>query len=387
MKASEAAVNVRMSNNPGSVESIDLAPLLDDVSSFLRRFIAFTSDAQPSVLSLWVAHTWAIAASRFTPYVMLHSPEKQCAKSRLIECLCLIVPRPLPVISPTAATLFRVIDRDQPTLFIDETDTCFRKGRTAANEPLRAVLNAGYERGRTVPRCTGRHGVVYQEVFCPKLLAGIGTELSDTVKDRSIPIQLVRRRPDELVERFRKVLAETVAAPLHKALKRWADSELTIEKLRLATPPIPSEFSDRRADILEPLLAIADLAGDSWPERARRGLSELFSAQPEEQTVGVMVLSAIRDVFVETGRDRLPSETIIKKLVAREDDAPWIEWWEPAVRRGNTRGPAAKLVRILEPFKINPKTIRLSNGRIVRGYYRESFDDAWGRYCPAKAAE
>ncbi len=63
-----------------------LAQTLDEVCAFLRRFMAFSSDAQPVAIALWIAHTYSIEAFDYTPYFHIQSPEKRCGKSLLLDC-------------------------------------------------------------------------------------------------------------------------------------------------------------------------------------------------------------------------------------------------------------------------------------------------------------
>ena len=93
-------------------------------------------------------------------------------------------------------------------------DTVFGKGNE--NEELRAILNAGFERGSKVRRCVGpNHDLKDFAVFCPKALAGIG-RLPDTVSDRCIPIHLIAKKKSDKIQRFRKreVNVEGLAAAL-----------------------------------------------------------------------------------------------------------------------------------------------------------------------------
>jgi len=166
---------------------IPLATILDEIHAFLRRFISFTSDTQPVVIALWVVHTWFIEAFEFTPYLHILSPTKQCGKSRLLDCLALLVRNVWRAVSMSVAALFRTIEKDQPTLLMDEVDAVFKKGNEDGNEDLRAMLNAGFERGSKVRRCVGPNFDVKDfAVFCPKALAGIG-KVPDTVSDRLHP--------------------------------------------------------------------------------------------------------------------------------------------------------------------------------------------------------
>src|SRR5207237_7722386 len=139
-----------------------------------------------------------------------------------------------------------------------------------------------------------------------------------TVSDRCIAIRLVRRSRDEAVERFRKREAEAAAAPIRAALTHWARKD-TIETLRAARPDIPTELSDRHADICEPLLAIAELAGGEWPERARNALTELCTSESEEgDSTGVRLLSDTQNIFDASGTDRLPTKELLEALIAQE---------------------------------------------------------------------
>ena len=49
-----------------------------------------------------------------------------CGKSLLLECVACLVPRPEVASSITAASIFRVIDDQRPTLLIDEADRVIR---------------------------------------------------------------------------------------------------------------------------------------------------------------------------------------------------------------------------------------------------------------------
>ena len=53
-------------------------------------------------------------------------------------------------------------------------------------------------------------------------------------------------------------------------LENWSQQHGLIEKLRASRPEIPNQLDDRKADICEPLLVIADAAGEDWPQRSAR---------------------------------------------------------------------------------------------------------------------
>jgi Protein of unknown function (DUF3631) len=353
------------------------AELLDDLAAFLRRFIAFPSKAAGDATALWVVHTHAFDASETSPYLAITSPEKQSGKTRVLDTLELLARRPWRVVTPSEAVIFRTVQDRQPALLLDETDAIFGKDALAVYEGLRAILNVGNRRGATVPRCE-MHGqvavVVDFNVYCPKALAGIG-RLPDTIADRAIPIRMQRRARGEQVERFRYRDASADAEPLRDRATAWAKTNL--DALTAARPDVPDALTDRAQDAWEPLLAIADLASRGWPARARAAAISLHGADTgTDETDGVLLLTHIRDAFADT--DRLPTAALLQTLVDR-DDGPWAEWWGKDVDDGKTKGPAARLGKLLKPYGIHPAQLWLRGGK-VRGYERAAFTEMWDRY-------
>ena len=364
----------------------NLASLFNSICAFLSRYVVFQMPEQAQVLALWVAHCWTLDAFDYTPYPYIFSPEKQCGKTRLLDCLELLTPKPWRAILPSEAVLFRKIESDKPTLLLDEVDGIFGgNGKDDRSEALRCLLNAGFEEKAQVPRCVGQgtnQEVKNFAVFCPKALAGIG-KLPDTVRDRAVPIQLVRRARDENVERFRKREAERETSVIRSDLEAWSKALGITAALRGARPSLPDALSDRQQDICEPLLAIADIAGGDWPERARAALVALCSQTDDNQSLGIKLLSDIRQVFDSAKCDKISTLELLKALVELETDGPWANWWEADLKNGNRRGPAQKLAKLLGAYKIKPDVIRLQDGSTPRGYRREDFLEAWKRYLPA----
>ncbi len=62
------------------------AEILDSVFSFIQRFVSLT-EAQSRAATLWTAHSHAVEAATFTPYLRVCSAHKQEGKSRLCEVL------------------------------------------------------------------------------------------------------------------------------------------------------------------------------------------------------------------------------------------------------------------------------------------------------------
>jgi hypothetical protein len=348
------------------------AEILDQVCALICLYVVLTGE-QRDAAALWLAHTHALDAAEVSPYLAVMSPEMRCGKTTLLKVLAKLGARPWRVISPSEAVVYRKVARDQPTLLLDEIETIFRRGDKT--EPLRALLNAGNERGTVVPRCAGANHDQLEEfpIFCAKAFAGIGIDkLPGTVRDRSIPILLNRAAPDEPVQDLRRRELAEKTRPVHDLLKRWAASNL--DALEAARPAMPEQLDARAADGWEPLLAIADLAGEAWPERARAAAIALSAAAgKEDESIGVRLLGDIEQIFEHTGSTKIASSELVRQLAA-DEEAPW----------GDLRGrplDVRDLARRLKPYGIRPKKLQLQD-TTLQGYERSQFHDAWRRYLP-----
>ena len=355
--------------NPGN---IDLAALLCNIATFLRRYVVLT-EHQQRALTLWIAHTYAIDAADCTPYIILRSAEKRSGKTLLLEVLSLLVPRAWLTGRVTPAVLVRKISGINPTLLLDETDATFN-GNKEFSETLRGVRNSGYRRGGVYSICVPEKGEwIYKDflVFGPKALAGIGN-LPDTVQDRGIPIEMRRKLKTEETEKFRRRKVVQDATTLAEALATWADEAVPI--LEVTEPGIPEKLNDRAADVWEPLLAIADMAGGEWPTWARQSAIALSgSSGQEDESLGVTLLKDIQRVFTDKKVDRLFSVDLASALVEFEE-SPWLDI------RGKPLN-ANGLAKRLKPFNIKPRQIRIAASNL-KGYLKEDFIDAWERYAP-----
>ena len=347
--------------------------VLEEVEAVLRRYVVFSSEAQVAACALWVAHTYVVSAAQVTPYLAVTSAEKQSGKSRLLEVLEALVRDAWKVVSPSAAVLYRTINEFRPTLLIDEVDTIFNQ---ANYEELRAVLNAGFQRGNTIPRWNAeKHTIDMFDPFCPKVLAGIG-ELPDTVQDRSIPIRLKRKLTTERVERFRRRQALQLR-PLRNRLEAWGETHAA--SLDGVVPRAPAELSDRQQDAWEILFAIADLVGGTWPTRARLAAEELAATRVDgEPSLGNRLLSDLHALLQASGDRHLTSNECIAHLNGL-DDAPW---------RTSNNGmglTSHRLNRLLRRYEIHTHDVRIEGHGVVKGLHREKLQEAINRWLPKRA--
>jgi hypothetical protein len=357
-------------------ESPDPATLLAEIEVLLQRYVVLTP-AQHAAVALWVMHTHVFEAAEVTPYLQVFSPEKGSGKTRLLEVLELLVARPWRVTTPSEAVIFRMIEERTPTLLLDEYDTIF-DARGGSREGLRGILNSGYRVGAFVPRCESKPNsseqkIVNFRVFCPKVLAGL-RDLPDTIADRSIPILMRKRGSNERVERFRLRDAQKETVDLRARLAAWA--ELAVPVLREMTADPLADLSDRLSDAWEPLLTIADHAAGNWPSRARLTARTLCGAtdQVEDQSIEHQLLADCRRVLQQPGMSTDALLAALHGLPGR----PWSSW---SPHWSGLSLDAISLARILRPYAVAPKGLRLAEGR-SQGYEYGTFLDAFTRYLP-----
>lgn len=342
--------------------------VLDDMRAVLTRYVVLPSEAAADAVTLWIAATHALDAFQHAPRLAIKSPEKRCGKSRLLDVINGTCHRPLMSVNASVAAIFRSIGGEHPpTLLVDEADALWGTRKVAEqNEELRALLNAGHQKGRPALRCVGPQQTPTEfPTFAMAALAGIG-DMPDTITDRAVNVTMRRRTATEVVSTFRARRDGPVLEEMRQRLAAWAGAH--IHQLGEAEPEMPLE--DRAADTWEPLVAIADAAGGAWPERARRAAQVMTAAaevDDAERSPSTRLLEDVREVFTEmSGVSFLTSAVLLERL-QKVDGAPWAEWGFTTVT----------LAARLRQFEIRP--VRNSAGK-ARGYKREHLDDAFARY-------
>ncbi|MET9650417.1 DUF3631 domain-containing protein [Streptomyces sp. NPDC006460] len=364
-----------------SEQPIDGAALLAEVEHFHRRFNVFPREAAYVAVALWDAHAHLLDAFDSTPRLAFLSPEPGSGKSRALEIVETLTPKPMVAVNASAAALFRAVSgaEGRPTILFDEIDTVFGP-KAGDNEELRGFLNAGHRRSGVTYRCIGDGGNQTVQAFpsyTAVAVAGLGS-LPDTILTRSVIIRMRRRARNEHVEPYRQRLHEKEGHALRDRLATWADQ--VREQVTGAWPEMPDGVTDRPADVWEPLLAVADAAGGDWPDRARKACVELVTAAQvdDKGSLGIRLLTDLRD-HVMVGVDRLPTIAVIDRLNAL-DDAPWADM-------GGRPLDSRRLSKMLREYMtsdnkpIATQNIRTAGG-ILKGYFARDLADAWARYCP-----
>lgn len=361
---------------PDPLPAPALADLLEAVEDHLRRFVVFPNEYGSTAVALWIAYTHAVDQFDVAPYLLITAPEIESGKTRVMEVAAPLVSKPMFSSSMTPAVLFRTIDRDHPTMFIDEADNVWtgRKDEKAAE--LVALLNAGHRRGMKAQRMGGAGKTTLQEfdVFGPKAIAGAFPNLGDipeALRSRSLHLRMKRKLPDEMVDRWTRQTREAGADVLARLRDDLAQVVLASEPGSVHIEPV-EELSDRDFDIWEPLLAVAQRAGGRWPSTALDAALALCAQDvTQELPLRVVLLQDLAEVWDEDAVHML-TDTLLERL-HKMPERMWGDYYGSPIT-------AHKVGRLLNPYGVVPKRGPGPDRR--RGYFRQDLEDLWARYLP-----
>jgi hypothetical protein len=390
------APEVLLTKEDPTLSRSDAPALLDSLVHVLTRFVVLPKHA-PEALALWILHTYAFQLRDVSVYIGIESPEKRCGKTTLLTVLNELARNAIAASNISPPAFFRVIEDLSPTLLIDEADTFLN-----ANDTLRGILNAGYKKktafvyraanesslsrqseaaadspaSRIIesptiqqsnnPTTQSSTGIRHYSCWCPKAIATID-RLPETLADRCIIIRMHRKATNEECERMRKLDAE----PLRRQCAAFIQDHSS--EIAAATPELPFQLSDRAADIWEPLLVLADLAGGDWPQRARQAALHLAAAAQQSSPIGSLLLD-IYIAFFLAKTDRLLTRDLLDSLNA-SGERPWRE-----LRHGKGITDRS-LSQLLRPYGITSRSIRVGDS-VARGYLRHDLNEAFRRYIP-----
>lgn len=352
------------------------AELLDAVHTAVGRYVVLPSPAAAVAVVLWAAATHAQPAWAHAPRLVIRAPEKRCGKSRLLDIIEALCWAPFITVNSSPAAVYRSIDADPPTLLVDEADTIFGP-KADGNEDLRGLLNAGHQRNRPAKRYDAANNRVESiPTFAMAALAGIGA-MPDTIEDRAVIIRMRRRADGETVAPYRHRRDRPALRELATQLHAWLRADLPA--LEQAMPAMPVE--DRAADTWEPLIAVADHAGGTWPHQARAAVLTLAAETAESGGTSDRIRLLI-DCHTAFGDEPAIPTTVLLQRLKADPEAPWLDYGP-----GHNGLTAMKLGVLLRDYEIRSTTIRFPGIGQAKGYQRTDFTDTWRRYTPTVLAD
>ena len=354
-------------------EPVDGAALLDTLVARLEHYVSLPKGGAVAV-AVWALYTWTFRAFPVSPYLMVTAPERESGKSRVTELLSWMVQRNKEVSDASAATIYRGVDRNAPTLLFDEAQTYLNR---RPDDPIRGMLRSGFNlRFANVERMVGEGANMEERsfsTFCPKVMNGRNlVTIDDMLTSRSVVLPMTRATrayPHLRADR------DPVGEDIRRQCARWRDDHLSA--LREADPDVDTRIH-RNADVWRPLFAVADAAGGEWPEKVRAAANALAAVAgtiDTGETLGTMLLADVRAVFAQRGDpDRIQSKVLDDAL----SDLPERPW-ESMPKTGKAITAQAR-GRMLARYGVSAETLRFDDGRDAKGYKRAAFADAWNAY-------
>lgn len=346
--------------------------LFNALRNAIFDFVITNLNEQIAVI-LWVLQTYFIKPP-FVPQLCNHSailnigsPVRACGKSTLREILEQLCPRPISMSNGSNATIYRLISKIQPTLFIDEADT-FIENRTE----LIGILNEGYKQAGKVYRQGGKQWDDTQAfaTWGAKCIVGIGS-LPETLQSRCIPIRLRRKLPEESVYRINERLADDLQYfnNLKRKIVRFViDNEQAIIQTKIE---LNNRLDDRSQDNWLPLLKIAKFISEDVYKDASQASEALAITNKSEVEYGVEILKDIKNIFSDKKVERIGTMLLVTMLCANKE-LPW----DSFPKGGLT---PYHLSTMLKVFQIHPKQYK-DGDKPIRGYIYHDFEDAFERY-------
>lgn len=162
--------------------------LYDDAKGYIHKHLDLLNPLGYDILTAFVFASWVSEIFDYTPYLGFYGRES-VGKTRALEILNELCFRAWLTTGITTATLFRLVERFQPTLLIDESEFL----KTKDKQELIGLLNAGQRRGVFIPRMKGEQSqdVEFFNVYCPKAISGT-EQLKRTTTSRMITFTMTR---------------------------------------------------------------------------------------------------------------------------------------------------------------------------------------------------
>jgi hypothetical protein len=345
-------------------EPVTTAAVLEELIARINKHVK-AKPHQVLIIALWIMMAWVHeVAAHYSVYLVATGPAPGCGKSTLIvEVMGRLTPKPYVAGGATVASIFHLIDREHPTLLMDNVDRWF-----ARNPDGTELYLLAWTRGIRIPRVETifrERQTRFYDVFCPKAVSLIGTNLPEPLVGRSFLIELWPLKPGEAVDKvnpFDQGLMDEFKT-LCRKLTRWRDDNAA--GLKDVKPLTPAAFISRPADNWTLLWAIAELAGDDWAKQARDAAERLSRDELAQPSWLDRLLRVLWSVFIEGKRNNITS----RQLVARLTADPTSEWCDYGRGHGH-RVTEREVAFLLRKVHIHP---RLVGKKRVSGYHRADF--------------
>jgi len=299
--------------------------LWDETKAFIHEYYDNPGNEHVyDLLTSLVAWSYFIHEIKIsTPYLCFLGPWRS-GKTRGLEVLSALCHKPMFVVDPSEASVFRMIETFKPTLLVDETQII--------DPNVRALFAAGYRYGVKIPRVVdpeadGLDGIKFFDCFGLKIYAS-REQPPDDIYSRSIIIHCERN-----IRSTSKRIDEARALELRT---RWLAQRLRMfGKIGVTYEEFKSE-DGRLQELLSPLIVMAEIFGGPSAKQAVEAYGRLVEAEiagMESDTPEADVIQALVDIITEK-KDDAPTYVQVSEITERLNGGnPKGEWTPEKVGR------------------------------------------------------
>ena len=184
-------------------KKVTVSEVYKKTHNFINDYIFFTSPAHGKFLSVWVIGTYIFKIFRYYPYIWLNAP-KQSGKTLLMEILKELSFNGDLSSNASESAIFRDVHNNLITMFLDEVEKLSKQDMEKYGA-IMTILNTGFSASGSVKRSgSQKQNFTIQRfsTYSPKAFAGI-KEIDDVVQDRTIKINMLRKKPGEVAKRYK----------------------------------------------------------------------------------------------------------------------------------------------------------------------------------------
>lgn len=235
----------------------------DELDAAIENYLSTYIDLKPLQLKM------AAKYARFTflfdkvlelPYINA-TGDSGAGKSRFGGAEVMICRRGLFLITPSAASVYRIAEKFHPTMFFDE----FNGNDSDDAAAIIQILNAGYQKTGKIARQLGKGDGDFQtqlfDPYCPKIIGSLKQAQSQAFNSRCIPVQMERTTRNDIPLRLTpKMLRDAQELQNKLTLYRLRHYSDDLENRLFEAERILKENSliNRTAQVNIPLFAIIE---------------------------------------------------------------------------------------------------------------------------------
>jgi hypothetical protein len=327
--------------------------LFEKLDGLFQRYIYFEDRSYYPLSSIYVLMTHLYPIFDEIPYISI-TGLLNSGKSRLGEIFEGTSFNPTNSSDCTPASLYRMIDKGEMTLVIDEAEDLSHLKR----DVLLNILRSGYRRNGKVVRCANGEPREFP-TFCPKIIINQGGLIDPALESRTIPILMIKSQNH--LEAFRFARVEAEFKEIKDLIALFVQGYRDIIFQRYISYQGVDGITNRDLEVWTPIIIIAEILGSAIPESSIRSqmleLARRIILQRRRRQLienrDAQILEAVR-AFVEEatpilkdGKDFYVGETLCK-FIKDQRDIPGLKT-EQVSRVLNSHN----IIRDIQRFRLN----------------------------------